>query len=118
MDIRKTTINGKEYMFINSFRGNRSGFVHETELYCNDFFMGRKKIQYYNRTWECYCYQTVMKSVVCDLLEEIKRKYRIAWKEAHGYAMLTEVRRMQMDKDFEENPPKDYVEILKLYESL
>ena len=42
----KKTVNGNEYLFINSFRGNRSGFVHESKLYKNGRLIGENKSLY------------------------------------------------------------------------
>ena len=56
---RTVKVNDKDYQFINAYRKNRSGFVHECELHIG-FQVFDAKCQYYNRTWECYTYQTVM----------------------------------------------------------
>lgn len=118
MDIVKKKINGNEYMFINHFRGNRSGFVHETELFKNDRFIGENKIQYYNRTWECYAYQSVMKGCVSMLMEEIFENFKTAWKNDHNIKRLTEAKRKAMMEDFENNPPIDHAELKELYSML
>lgn len=112
------TINGNEYIFINSFRANRSGFVHESELLKNNWSMGAHKVQYYNRTWERYTYQTVMMGLIHNLLDEIKEEYKNAWKESHGVKRLTEAKRKAMMEDFEGNLSKDYVELVQLYSML
>lgn len=118
MDIVKKTIKGNEYMFVNSFRGNRSGFVHETELFKNDRLIGENKVQYYNRTWECYTYQSVMIGCVRMLMEENFEDFKTAWKNDHGIKRLTEVKRKAMMEDFENNPPIDYAELKELYNML
>lgn len=118
MDIRREIINGKEYMFVNSFRGNRSGFVHETELFCNDFLIGRNKIQYYNRTWERYTYQSVMIGLVRELMEDCQKAFETAWKNEHCVKRMNEAKRKAMNEDFEANMPKNYVELQELYSRL
>lgn len=118
MDITRKTINGNEYAFYNSFRGNRSGFVHETELYRNGILEGTNKIQYYNRTWESYEYQSVMRRCVSKLLEECKEAYKTAWKNDHGIKRLTESKRKEMEEELENNPPKNYAELKELYTML
>ena len=118
MSITKKAINNNEYMFINHSRGNRSGFVHETELYQNDRLISEYKIQYYNRTWECYQYQSVMRGAINILIGEIKESYKNAWKDAHGVKRLTEARRKAMQEDFEKNPPENYAELEELYKTL
>ena len=59
METRTIKVNEKDYTFINAYRKNRSGFTHDCELH-----IGAQRFdahcQYYNRTWECYTYQSVM----------------------------------------------------------
>lgn len=118
MNVTRKTVNGNEYMFLNAFRGNRSGFVHETELYRNDRLIGYNKIQYYNRTWECYTYQSVMKGCVSALLEDCREAHKNAWKKDHNIKRLTEAKRKEMEEDLENNPPVNYAELKELYKML
>ena len=103
MSITKKSINNNEYMFINHSRSNRSGFVHETELYKNDRLIGEYKIQYYNRTWECYQFQSVMCGVVNALIAEAKEEHKNRYKQMHNIKRLTEAKRAEMQADFEKN---------------
>lgn len=118
MIIVRQDVNGNEYMFINSSRGNRSGFVHETELQRNGMVLGENKIQYYNRTWESYTYQSVMKSLVSELLEDCRKAWETAWKNEHGIKRLTEAKRNIMMEEFENDMPKNYAELKELYAML
>ncbi len=118
MTIIKKTVNGNEYEFVNSFRGNRSGFVHETTLFRNGRYEGETKIQYYNRTWECYTYQSVMKRLVSGLLEYCEEAYKTAWKDTHGVKRLTEAKKKEMQEEMENNPPANYAELKELYAML
>ena len=76
METRTINVNGKDYTFINAYRKNRSGFCHDCELH-----IGAQRFdytaQYYNRTWECYTYQSVM----CAALHEYKEYVESALKE-------------------------------------
>ena len=117
-DITRKTINGNEYTFFNSFRGNRSGFVHETELFKNDRLIGRNKIQYYNRTWECYTYQSVMKGAVHMLMDEAFEDFKTAWKNDHEIKRLTAKMKDDMMENLKNNPPMEYAELKELYELL
>lgn len=56
---RTINVNNKDYNFIAAFRKNKSGFVHECELHIG-FQQFDSKVQYYNRAWECYEFQSVM----------------------------------------------------------
>lgn len=117
--IVKKEINGHEYMFVNTSRGNRSGFVHETELFKDGIYrIGTNKCQYYNRTWECYTYQSVMKGLVYDLMREVKEAWEHNWKNEHEVKRLTATKKELMEKEFVENTPEKYVEFKQLYETL
>ena len=118
MSITKKVINNNEYMFINRSRSNRSGFVHETELYKNDRLIGENKIQYYNRTWECYQYQSVMCGAVNALIKEAQEAHKNAYKQKHNIKRLTEAKRAEMQADFENNPPAFVAELEELYKTL
>lgn len=109
-------INGNEYIFINSSRGNRSGFVHESELIKNGWTIGKNKCQYYNRTWEAYTYQSVMKGLVYGLIEDFTKAFKDSWKEKHGIKRLTEAKRKTMMEDLEKMP--SYIELKELYSLL
>lgn len=116
MSITRKTINGAEYEFINDCYGNRSGFVHESNLKKDGRFIGHNKCQYYNRTWEVYTYQTVMKGLVYNLMEELKESFKESWKESHGVKRLVESKRKLMMEDLEKMP--SYMDLKELYSSL
>ena len=115
MSIKKYAINGNEYMFFNDSYGNRSGFVHKTALHLNDRLIGENKIQYYNRTWECYTYQSVMKRVVRALLEEEFNIFKEGWKLSHNVKRLTKAKESEMMQDLAENKPAIYADLQELY---
>jgi hypothetical protein len=118
MSITKKTINNNEYTFINHSRSNRSGFVHETELYRNDRLIGEYKIQYYNRTWECYQFQSVMRGVINTLLSEEFEAFKNAYKRYHNIKRLTKAKESIMMENFVENKPALYADLQELYTTL
>ena len=54
----------------------RTGFQHRANVYFGGSFERYKnkfyKVQYYNRTWECFQYQTLLLHVLNDLLKDEK----------------------------------------------
>ena len=118
MSITKKSINNNEYMFINHSRGNRSGFVHETELYQNDKLIGTYKIQYYNRTWECYQFQSVMRGVINILLGEEFEVFKAMYKRQHNIKRLTAKKEAEMMQNFAEYKPALYTDLQELYKTL
>lgn len=115
MSITKKVINNNEYEFVNRSRGNRSGFVHETALYKNGQLIGENKVQYYNRTWEVYQFQTVMKGVVNALLNEEFELFKTVYKRQHDIKRLTKAKEAEMMQDFAENKPALYADLQQLY---
>ena len=118
MSITKKTINNNEYTFINHSFGNRSGFVHKTELYQNDKLIGEYKIQYYNRTWECYQFQSVMRGVINTILGEEFEAFKNAYKRQHNIKRLTKAKNESMMQDFVAFKPTLYAELEELYTTL
>ena len=83
-------INGVKFTLVCESWSNRNSWGHEVTLYKNDYAkIGRAKIRYYNRTWECYQYQSAIKSVIYDAIEAIKAAAKVVFKEMHHYKGLT-----------------------------
>jgi hypothetical protein len=70
MGLHRLAIDGREVIFINTWRGTPSGFVHETELYIDGWAATAAKCHYINRTWERYSYQSVMLQAVHNLQQQ------------------------------------------------
>ena len=78
MDLHRLSIEGQEITFINTWKGSRSGFMHETELYIDGRKVSAARCHYINRTWERYSYQSVMLQAVHNLQEaEIEREKQL-----------------------------------------
>ena len=103
MEIRKIKANGTEYEFINESRWTRSGFAHDTRLFKNGCFVAEHSCYYYNRTWECYRFQTVMRCAVNELIEQKKENLKRIFKENNGYKKLTAKRAEELEKIFEKD---------------
>ena len=90
MRTHKLNIDGKEVLFINAWRGCPSGFVHETELFIDGWQASAARCHYINRTWERYCYQSVMLEAVRKLQEEETEREKQAFKRLQGCKNLME----------------------------
>lgn len=84
MGLHKLVIDGKEINFINTWRGTRSGFMHETELYIDGWQAAAARCYYINRTWERYAYQSVMLEAVHKLQEEETEREKRRFRQQHG----------------------------------
>lgn len=116
MTIRKITVNGNEYEFINDWRNTRTGFAHDTTLFKNGREIGTATCVYYNRTWECYEYQTVMQRCINDIIENLYNEFIVDFKAENNIKRITKEKRMIADKEFYGR--EDIVELLEIYEQL
>ena len=78
-----------DIMFVNSSRNTRNGFAHDSELFINGRNYGKNTCHYLNRTWECFRYQSVMKGLVYNLIEDRKATLKASYKSENGLARLT-----------------------------
>lgn len=86
-------INGVKFTFVCEFWRTRNSWGHKVTLYKNDTFeVGRVRIRYYNRTWERYQYQSAIKSVIYNVLEDIKAAAKKVFLSVHKYKVMTKKR--------------------------
>lgn len=86
-------INGVKFTFVCESWRTRNSWGHEVTLYKNDTFkVGRAKIRYYNRTWERYQYQSTIKRVIFNAIEEKKAAAKKAFLTLHNYKVMTKKR--------------------------
>ena len=86
-------INGVKFTLVCESWCTRNSWGHEVTLYKNDYAkIGRAKIRYYNRTWECYQYQSAIKAVIFETIERIKAAAKKAFLTLHNYKVMTKKR--------------------------
>lgn len=110
-------INGVKFTLVCESWQNKKSWGHKVSLYRNySFLVGSANIRYYNRTWECYQYQTAIKSVIYNAIEEIKAAAKKAFFALHNYKVMTKKRATAflefLKKDNEYNI---YNELLKMF---
>lgn len=101
MEKTTKTINYKnhEYLFsfVNESKNTRNGFSHNTHLFLNDHYLESGKINYINRTWESYQYQTSMYQAVKNYLNAIIERYKRWFLEKNNYKRMTKERKKEFD---------------------
>jgi hypothetical protein len=112
MELKKFKINGKAIEFVNAYRNTRSGFAHDSTIFINNCQYGTATCIYYNRTWERYCYQSVMRKLVRQLEDERIERLKNRFKEVHGYTKLTSKRTEEFEAEIKDDSE------LKLYAKL
>lgn len=111
--ITEKTINGNKYQFASNTWSTSRAWGHETRLHRNGFEISSARVRYYNRTWECYQYQTAMQYAVGKLLDHLEREIISDYKREHGIKrMSAEMKQAAIKADAYCN------EIRELYKSL
>lgn len=114
MEIRKLS-NG--YEFINESKGNSKGFVHSTTLFNSQGQeVGKCRHQYYNRTWECYDFQSVMKCCVNNIIQDRQKEFITKCKNAKGIKRLVQKEKNIILEHFEQLI--EIKELRKIYKEL
>ena len=98
-------INGVKFTLLCESWRNRNSWGHEVTLYKNDYYkIGRAKIRYYNRTWECYQYQSAIHFVISQAINDIKAAAKKAFLTLHNYKVMTKKRAAEFAKYLANDP--------------
>lgn len=86
-------IDGVKFTLVCESWSTKNSWGHEVTLYKNDTVqVGRVRIRYYNRTWECYQYQSAIQNVIYNVIEEIKAAAKKVFLRVHNYKVMTKKR--------------------------
>lgn len=113
MEIRRKNINGNNWELVNEYWETSYSWGHKTTIIRNGYDYGTNKVRYYNRTWECYTYQTCMNGALNKLKDTELQNYIDRYKEKNN---ITRFKKGQKDKIIEEFNNTDFgkeLEILK-----
>lgn len=102
------------YTFVNETLSTRDGFAHVTELFFGsmNYPISKARVNYLNRTWEYYRYQTAMVKAVNKLIEHRKGEITADIADREGWSRLNAKRREKLAQIFAED------ETLREYEEL
>lgn len=111
MQTRTISVNGKDYVFINAYGKNRSGFTHDCEMQ-----IGAQTFtchaQYYNRTWEPYTYHSVMYGALSNYKSYIVNRLREKFLTEKGYKRMTPKLKVEFEALCNDNEQlKDLAEV-------
>ena len=82
---------------------NSRNWGHKAELLINNnHTLNTYKIRYYNRTWECYKYQSVIKSVLSDYIDYLLNEYVDEYKADNNIKRLKKSIREELVKQCKE----------------
>lgn len=110
-------INGVKFTLVCEFWKTRNSWGHKVALYKNDnLLIGTAKARYYNRTWERYQFQGVIKSVIFDAIERIKAAAKVAFKALHDYKVMTKKRAAEFTEYLTKDPAYNmYNELYRMF---
>lgn len=113
MEIIKKIINNNTYTFVCETWTTARAWEHKVTLFRNNTEYTTQKITYYNRTWECYEYQSCMLKCVNSIIDEEKEFIFNEYKRANNKKRLT-----QEQKDELTNNSKIIQELKELKKAL
>lgn len=116
MELRKIEYNGIVYELVCDSRNTRNGFAHDCTLFIDGREAGKGTCHYYNRTWECYRFQTVMKHTLSAVIANLKKDYLFAYKTMNGYKRMTAKRQREFENEFDTVYP--VVNLREVYKQL
>ncbi len=113
MKLFEHKINGKKYTFVCDSWSNSRNWGHECKLMINGGYeLASERVTYYNRTWEAYQYQSIMRNVVYNQLERLELELKDNYKRNNNIKRMTE----KTQADFQKELKKDsfYQDLKKL----
>ena len=82
-----------------------SSWGHKAELIRNNnYTLNTRKITYYNRTWEKYEYQSVIKSVLSDYIDYLIKDYINDYKTQNNITRLKTTLKEELIKQAKQTP--------------
>lgn len=77
-------------------KNTRNGFAHVCSLIINGHDVGTFKVNYLNRTWEMFTFDSVKETAVMDYAEYLYRGARSKFMNERGYKKLTTKRKKEL----------------------
>lgn len=117
MELKNFKVNGDEFVFICEEYSNSREWGHKVELQRKGFSGGyitleRAKIRYYNRTWECYRFQTAMLKAVRQYIDGLEKILETDYREEHNITRMSAKHREALNEIIKNNGS------IKIYEEL
>lgn len=103
----------KNYCFVNEYGSTRNGFYHQSTLLYNNNEIYKKKVNYLNRTWECYTYQTSMKACIDSLIDESIDYLKEAYKRQNNIKRITKKHQKELQKIIESSGTLNIYKLIK-----
>ena len=80
---------GKAFTFYCTSRNTRHGFAHDCTLFIDGYEREEASCYYFNRTWECWQYQTVCIDCINKLINNRRESLKEEYKYNNGIKRMT-----------------------------
>lgn len=101
MKILYNEVNGNKYTFVCEYWETSRAWGHKVTMFKNLYEWNNHKIRYYNRTWECYPYQSCILGVIRKTIQEEQEKAINNYKYANNVKRLTKEQKEEIYKGVE-----------------
>ena len=98
MEIIEFEIGGHAIKFECDSRKNPMGFVHCATLYVDGLKCNSGRIQYYNRTWEAWCYQSVCLQRCSAVIESREAQLKSEFKRDRDLSSVRGANKEELQK--------------------
>lgn len=102
-DFKEIKMNGHDYYFVCNTRKTRNGFAHDVELFIDDMSAEENTVNYLNRSWEYYRYQTCMLGAINKAISKhagaIERRFR----NVNNITRMTAKKREELNAEIDSN---------------
>jgi len=97
--------NDHEFEFMCSSRNTRNGFAHDARVFIDgrSYPSDQATCNYINRTWESYCYQTVMQRLANAQATKYAARELDDYMKERGYKRMTAKRKNEFAQYLDEN---------------
>ena len=100
MLVLRKKINKNNIKFLCVSGDTSSGFYHKVKLYINDSLISDSKINYYNRTWETFTYQTACNSALNVAYNTLFDTFIYNYKMDNDITRLPKNKKTELQKEF------------------
>ena len=113
MEIREKTIDGNKWQLVNETWETSNSWGHKTTILKNNNRLITHKVRYYNRTWECYTYETCMRGAVEELKDMDLQMYIDNYKFNNNITRFKKGEKEQVINAFKNTTICNELDILK-----
>ena len=101
----------KNYKIVCDTYSNSNSWGHTAVVFKEDYELSRSKIRYYNRTWECYTYQSVILDALYVAIKGRENRIIADYKYKSGAVRITKRKKEEIIEC-----DKEIIELRDVYE--